>query len=95
MCSRTAADVPAHLEERGQDKSFSTGNLLGMQVLERFHVVLDFAHERAYLRPSARFGAPFEVRRGPPPLVIIGGAVLLAITLAGVVRRRARSARAA
>ena len=83
-------NVPAHLEAPDQDASASTGNLLGMEVLERLHTVLDFRRGEVYLRPGARFGEPFAVRRGPPPLVLVGAGIVLLGGCAVLLRRRAR-----
>lgn len=88
----TLVDVPTHLEEPGQDRSLSTGCLLGMDILQRFDTILDFPHERIHLRPNARFRDPFDVRAsGPPRSVILVGACILALaTVLGLRRLRSR-----
>jgi len=66
-----------------------------MEVLERFQTVLDFPDDEVWLRPSARFAEPFEVRTGPPRAVLLGaGALALAaLVLALALRWRGRGRR--
>lgn len=93
------ADVPAHVEKPDQAPGVSSGNLLGMQVLQRFHAFLDLERMQAYLAPSARFGEPFRSPlRGPTPRsVLVGAGMLVLLGFASTrwlrTRRRARAAR--
>jgi hypothetical protein len=85
------AGVPAHVEAPGQERGVSSGNLLGMQVLGRFHAFLDLERMEAFLEPAAGFAEPFAIREGPSPrLVIVGAGVLAAAAVVAVRRARRR-----
>lgn len=91
------ADVPAHVEVPGQASGVSSGNLLGMEVLARFHLFLDLEGMQAFVAPSASFGVPFEVRAAGPSVrwLLLGLGVLLSLGYAGTrwLRGRRRSQR--
>ncbi len=80
----TLANVPAHM----QLGSTSTGGTLCLDVLDRFHLLIDYTHDEAWFRPNTRFHEPFERPgsfRERLPLVL--GAVLLVLALVFAVRR--------
>jgi aspartyl protease len=90
------ADVPAHVEVPGQASGVSSGNLLGMEVLERFHLFLDLEGMQAWVAPAASFAAPFEVRGAGPSvrILLLGASVLVLVGLAGARWLRVRRSRA-
>ncbi len=80
----TLANVPAHM----QLGSTSPAGTLCLDVLERFHLLIDYPHNEAWFRPNARFHEPFERPgsfRDRLPLVL--GAVLLVLALVFALRR--------
>ncbi len=72
-------ELVLHLESPGQDKGFSSGCWLGMDVLGRFDTILDFQHDQVYLRPNAHFHDPFPVRAGPSTAIVMLGVGVLSI----------------
>lgn len=58
----TFTDIPATFpapENKGVDSNLSVGNV-GMPIIDRFHAVIDFSHDRVWLTPDReRTAAPF------------------------------------
>lgn len=60
----TFQDLPAALESRGSSLDARSGRLdgnLGMGVLSRFHLTIDFPHARVLFAPPIDAATPFEV----------------------------------
>jgi hypothetical protein len=55
-------DLPIHIEELSGATHESSGRL-GMDVLKRFNMVLDFRNDVAYLSPSPLYGDPYRSDR--------------------------------
>ena len=90
-------NVPTHLESPAAAQSLSSGCLLGMEVLGRCNMILDYQHNDVYLRPSARFNAAFRTNfAGRPRTLVVAGAVVAVALLAGLIlvgARRRKNAR--
>jgi hypothetical protein len=39
--------------------------ILGIEVIKRFNVILDYAHKKIYLKPNKSYGSPFKIEAGP------------------------------
>jgi predicted aspartyl protease len=84
-------DVPTHLEERSEHASVSSGCLLGMDVLQRFHTLLDYSKNEVHLKPNGLVRVPFQTSfSGPPTIALLAFGALGACALVGVVAYRAR-----
>ena len=80
----TLENVPAHMQLGG----LSPGGTLCMDVLDRFHLLIDYPRDEVWFRPNARFHEPFERPgsfRDRIPLVL--GAALLILALVFALRR--------
>jgi hypothetical protein len=91
---RVLLDVPLHVEEEGGEPGGLKGHL-GMDVLKRFNLVVDFRKDLVYLAPSGFHGTNYRPVGGPPGWWI-AAAIGVALGLVGTIfwrRRRARSFR--
>ena len=63
----TFRDVPSRLEDRQSSLAARSGELdgnIGMGVLSRFHLVVDFPHHRVLFAPPVDVDTPFRVNHG-------------------------------
>jgi len=92
------ARVPVHVVADAADDHVANG-LIGIEVLARFHAVLDYPGGEVYLKPGAAWDAPFEAPRlawsTTRKVAVVGAlAATFAALVALLVRRRSRIARA-
>ena len=81
-------EIPISIETSNEGAHHQT-NLLGMDVLKRFDVLLDFQKNEVWWKPNASFAAPFEKRYGISPFVLVAAiAFAICVALFFVFRRR-------
>lgn len=90
-------DVPLYLETASHETSSGEGAVLGMDVLSRFHMLLDTTNDAAYIKPNATIGDAFPRRASGPPIAILAGVgtVMLGSVTAILLRSRAKRRAAA
>jgi len=85
--------VPISIESSAEGAHHRT-SLLGMDVLKRFDVLLDFQTNEVWWKPNASFAAPFEKRYGSRARSLLAGIVIAGVVIGfgAWMRRRRRSA---
>ena len=76
LAGQTLRNVPITVERTGEAPP---GGALFMEVLSRFHLILDYPRGEAYFKPNARFAAPFRVRASGPPWYAMAGLATVAV----------------
>ena len=85
-------DVPIDLEQPSENETLK-GGILGMDILKRFNVILDFQNDYIYLKPNSFIEAPYN-KPFNPYLIFSGIALLLAALTTGfTIYRRGKSKR--
>ena len=87
-------EIPISIETSNEGAHHQT-NLLGMDVLKRFEVLLDFQKNEVWWKPNASFAAPFEKHYGIRPFVLIAVIAIATMALGLLLWRRRRSRSAA
>ena len=95
IAGRTFKDLPIHVEDPGTNApSGYEGGVLGMDVIKRFNLILDYPRDRAYFSPNTLMGSPYSITVPPPPVGAIVALAALPVGMAfGAVWYRARRAR--
>lgn len=94
LADYTLRNVPINVERPREGEAAPPGGALFMEVLSRFHILLDYPRGEAYFKPNAHFSRPFEVRTSRLPgyaralLALLGTATLVGLALFLAKRRR-------
>lgn len=54
----TNLDIKLSVNDKAEGKDGYLGNM-GMEIIKRFHVILDYAHKKIYLKPNKSYKLPF------------------------------------
>lgn len=79
IAGHSLRDVPLHVELPSDWNQAPPGGVLCMDVLGRFHAILDFPANEAYFQPNSRFAEPFRIHRSDPLFTYIAGMVGIAL----------------
>jgi hypothetical protein len=79
LAGQTLRNVPITVELPAEGPPAPPGGALFMEVLSRFNMLLDYPRNEAYLKPNARFAAPFRMRASGPPWYAKAGLAAVAV----------------
>jgi predicted aspartyl protease len=86
-------DVPVHVETAGSEQGANHSEaVVGLDVIKRFNMLLDYPKDRLYLHPNSLAGSAYSMKVPSPPWMWIVGAPVGAVMggVGGVVALRRR-----